>query len=103
LSKNPITEKQRKNFNEKESYVVIKPKLQTAMTETQTRSRKSLRGVTPDREEDDCLFYKKKFLNRYATDSSTTSVCTRVVQGQGMYAHVQAHYRPRAPLQLLKN
>jgi len=31
------------------------------MTETKTRSRKSLRGVTPDREEDDCLFYKKIF------------------------------------------
>jgi hypothetical protein len=73
------------------------------MTETQTRSRKSLRGVTPDREEDNSLFLKKKILKRYATDSSKASVCTRAMQGQGVYAHVQAHYRSREPLQLLKN
>lgn len=103
MSKNPITEKQRKTFNEKESYAVIKPKLQTAMTETHTRSRKFLRGVTLDREEDDYLFYNFFFLNRYATVSSTTSVCTWAVQGQGAYTHVQAHYRVCAPLQLLKN
>jgi hypothetical protein len=90
-----------KCFNEKESYDVIKPNLQTSMKETHTRSRKSLRGVTPDREEDEFLLLKQ-ILNRYATNSSTTSICMQVVQGQVMCAHVQAHYRPCAPLQLLK-
>jgi len=44
-----------KTFNENESYVVIKPKIQNVVKETQTISRKLSRGVTPDKEEDDCL------------------------------------------------
>jgi len=54
--KSLLQKKRGKTFNEKESYSVIKPKLHTVMTETQTISREFLRVVTLDREEDDCLF-----------------------------------------------
>jgi hypothetical protein len=47
----------------KKSYTEVRPRLQTAITETRTRSRKPLRSMTSDREEDDCLFFKKYFLN----------------------------------------
>jgi hypothetical protein len=63
----------------KKAIVVIRPKLSTAMTKTKIKSRKSLRGITLDKEEDDCLSLNKNFLNRHAVDSSTTSVCTRAV------------------------
>jgi hypothetical protein len=59
LSKNPIKENTR-NILIKKSYAEVKPRLQTAITETRTRSRKPLRSVTSDREEDDCLSLKKK-------------------------------------------
>jgi hypothetical protein len=72
------------------------------MIETHTIPRKSLRGVTPDREEDDYLFLKKHSLNRYTNDSSIASICMWALQGQVMCACVQAHYRPCVPLQLLK-
>jgi hypothetical protein len=54
-SKNLI-KKNKKYFEEKESYTEIKPKLKTDMTETRARSKKPLRSVTPNREEDDYLF-----------------------------------------------
>ena len=44
----------------------------------------------------------KKFLDRHMTVTSTARVCTRVVQGKGAYARIQAHYRPRVPLFFLK-
>jgi hypothetical protein len=37
--------------------------LKTVTTKTSTRSRKPLRSMTSDREEDDWLFFKNDFLN----------------------------------------
>jgi hypothetical protein len=60
LSKNPIKENTR-NLLISKSYVEAKPRLQTVITETRPRSRKPLRSVTSDREEDGYLSLKKKF------------------------------------------
>jgi hypothetical protein len=60
ISSKNLIKKNKKYFKEKESYAEVKPRLQIVMTETRDRSIKPLRSVTPDREEDDCLFLKKK-------------------------------------------
>jgi hypothetical protein len=63
----------------KKAITVIRPKLSTAMTKTKIKSRKSLRGINLDREEDECLSLNNFFLNRHVADNSTTNVCTRDV------------------------
>ena len=61
------------------SIVVIRSKLLTYMTKTKIKSRQFVRGITPDKEEDDCLSLNKYFLNRHASNSSTAILCTHVV------------------------
>ena len=63
----------------KKAISVTKPKLLTTMTEAKMKSRKFLRGINLDKEEDDYLSLHKNFLNSHAADSSTASMCTWVV------------------------
>jgi hypothetical protein len=60
-----------RNLFQKDKQIDVKPRLHIVMTETRTRSRKSLRSVTHDREEDNCLFLQENFLNKYTTNNST--------------------------------
>jgi len=59
----------------KKAIIVIRPKFPNAMTKTKIKSRQYLRGITLDKEEDECLSLNKKFLNRHIADSSTANVC----------------------------
>jgi hypothetical protein len=60
---------------EKKAIAVIKPKLMTVMIETQI----NLRSIALVKGKDDFLTFNKKLLLKHTTDSSTASVCTRVV------------------------
>jgi hypothetical protein len=70
------------------------PKLQTAKTETKMRSRKPLRRITSDREEDDCLS-KKKIMNSDTQLTLHQLACARDLYEGRVCVHVCMPYTGR--------